>query len=740
MSSMQISVRQTFDKSQPIPAPHQPESRRNGFISQIAVCALPLLLTAVCSAQNVEAGKTPLLPTPADAARESGAAARQSIMTPRFEIQFQDIPVADLLITIAQQGAVEISINGDVDGTLKFVSYKNVTAEEAIERVARDAGLFWGRRGDQYVVARILEHLDPELQTPYLKKMRTAPKTSNSGAGSGGIGSGFGNGSETVSGGFAPPRFDEGISQQGDGTVRTPNSSLFIPELQDRGAKKGRDKEMRMVILKNISARMAAYWLDPAHNAPDFLTQNANWVKQNFHNQETIKPAISPEAYNVYPNGSGRGTPGYPYPGTTMVLPQNGNVAPYGVNPNQMGQYVNPYNMNPYGANPYGNPYVTGNPAVRNWGVAHQPQFQGGFQGGAMPNQFNVPQENQWSSTVTNSNPWGQRPFLPSANTPVVQSPFIQSPVMHARPQFGTGTGTGTGTGAGGAAGNVATGQVFDLPDGIEAMAAIDAQNALLIRGTAAAVEELQQLIELVDQPLKQVEIEAQFVTLTNSNAKSLGINFTASATPFTLDASTGTTGGNFNIGFVGTNFQATLNSLVSRARAKIVTAPRVVAINNLPASIVSQTRTVVLLPQSIVNAGNNNSIVTTTTIPIAVNTSIGIQVAPTINGDGTITVLMQPQVQQQGTPTASNPFPTVSSQQINTIAIVRDGDTIALGGLRNKSVQNTKQKLPFLGNIPIIGRLFQSLDKSDRDEDLIVFLTARIVRRLDDSEAVPGT
>jgi type II secretory pathway component GspD/PulD (secretin) len=367
--------------------------------------------------------------------------------------------------------------------------------------------------------------------------------------------------------------------------------------------------------------------------------------------------------------------------------------------------------------------------------------MQGAMQGAPMMNaplfqgNFNMQQDNSWSNLVSNSNPWAQRP--------------IGTPWMQANPQFGGRQGQqgqqggrqGQGQGGQGGQGG---GGVFELPEGIDSMVAIDAQNTLLVRGTAEAVEELQQLIELIDQPLRQVEIEAQFVTLSNSNAKFFGIDFSGSALPFTLSATTNPNNvtGNFNVGIVSRNFQATLNSLVSNSRAKIVTAPRVVAINNLTASLQSTTVTTVLLPQAAINPGNGggNNVIATAQVPFQIFTSIGITVAPTINGDGTITVLMQPQVQQQGTPTPSNPIPTVSSQTIQTVAIVRDGDTIALGGLRNKSIQNTRQKIPFLGNIPIIGKLFQSLDKSERDEDLIIFLTARELRRLDDTQPVPGT
>jgi general secretion pathway protein D len=316
-------------------------------------------------------------------------------------------------------------------------------------------------------------------------------------------------------------------------------------------------------------------------------------------------------------------------------------------------------------------------------------------------------------------------------------------PFVRARPQFGepgggttsqtSGTGTGTGTGT-------QSGQVFDLPEGIEAMAAVDAQNALLIRGTAAAVEELQSIIDLLDQPLRQVEVEAQFVTLSTGESQRLGIDFSASNGPFNLATNTGSVGGNFVLGYVGRNFQARLGAALRDTRAKSIAAPRVVAINNLTASIFTTVTTTVLLDQAAISPGDDNDVVASAQVPFQVTTAIGITVTPTINGDGTITVLMQPTVQTQTPPTEEAPVPTVTSQQIQTVAIVNDGDTIALGGLRDKSLSNTRTRIPVLGNIPILGKLFSGVSKSNVDNDLIIFLTARIVRRLPADEAIPGT
>jgi len=79
-----------------------------------------------------------------------------------------------------------------------------------------------------------------------------------------------------------------------------------------------------------------------------------------------------------------------------------------------------------------------------------------------------------------------------------------------------------------------------------------------------------------------------------------------------------------------------------------------------------------------------------------------------------------------------------VGTQEINTSANIKDGDTLAIGGLRTTRAANNKGEIPFLSKIPLIGSLFKSKFKQNIDSELIIFVTARVVRRIDDP--VPGT
>ncbi|RYG70983.1 hypothetical protein EON80_06180 [bacterium] len=306
---------------------------------------------------------------------------------------------------------------------------------------------------------------------------------------------------------------------------------------------------------------------------------------------------------------------------------------------------------------------------------------------------------------------------------------------------FGGGGGIGGG-GIGGAGGRGgAGGGVFQLPEGVDRIVAIDPQNALLVFGTDEGVRELQDTIAFLDRPLRQVEIEAQFVTVSTADSRNFGIDFQTAQGNFNANNNgfaSETTQGSVQVGFVRGNFQATLNALMTRNRAKLITAPRVTAINNLTAELFSDTQRPIILTTAVQGGGLNGGQAQGQNL-IYITTSIGLTVTPTINNDDTITVLMEPQLQAQ-TVLADISAPLITSQSVRTIANVRDGDIIALGGLKSKDISRGGNKVPLIGDIPFIGKLFRSRSATDNESELIIFLTARIIRRAGDDEAVPGT
>ncbi len=351
---------------------------------------------------------------------------------------------------------------------------------------------------------------------------------------------------------------------------------------------------------------------------------------------------------------------------------------------------------------------------------------------------FNSVNQNDFASSRSN-------PYLQNAASSLIR------PEVRANSQFGGGgnrggnnngggQGGGRGGRGGGGGGAADAGGSFDLPGDIEQIVSVDPQNVLLVAGGSDEdIRRLQELIDVLDQPLRQVEIEAQFVELQSQDARSFGIDFSTSRG--SIDAAT--TGlasapvqGAFQIGIVRNNFTARLNALLADNKAKVITAPRVTAINNLTATLTSTERRTLILTSVAQNIGGGQQQAQRL---LFIDTRTGLTVTPTINGDDTITVLMQPQVSTQD---GTSGLGTVTTRQLETIANVRDGDTIALGGL--KVVRNTTQnfRVPILSDIPLLGRLFQSKTITENESELIIFLTARILRRAGDDVnfIVPGT
>ncbi len=219
----------------------------------------------------------------------------------------------------------------------------------------------------------------------------------------------------------------------------------------------------------------------------------------------------------------------------------------------------------------------------------------------------------------------------------------------------------------------VANKGAFELPGGIKQVIPVASPNVLLIAGGSEQdFQRLQELVDILDQPLRQVEIEAQFVEVSNADLKSLGVDFSTSRGNFdaaTTGFASAPVQGAFQVGFVRNNLTARLNALIADNKAKIVTAPRVTAINNLPAT----------LGLSAKEAANGKT----------ATMEQGYTVTPTINGDDTITILWK----------------DVEEPKSTTIINVRDGDTIALSGVT-------------------------SLRPRDPENVIVVFLTARIIRR----------
>lgn len=265
------------------------------------------------------------------------------------------------------------------------------------------------------------------------------------------------------------------------------------------------------------------------------------------------------------------------------------------------------------------------------------------------------------------------------------------------------------------------------LPEGIDYVLTYDLDNSLLVRGDDEGIEELKNIISILDVAPKQIMIEARFVSIATSELESLGINWslermnTSFATQFSP-------AGNVLIGYANGDLMANLRAQLTKTHGKLVNAPIISTMNNMPASIGFQTTVPYLSSTTVFNqTGTPTSASATYFLPVTSQ----LYVLPRINNaDNSITVQIMPQISdiEKYIDTANGSMPIVNSQFINTQRRVGNGETIVLGGLIRKNSTTNVDKIPLLGDLPIIGPLFRSTKDSVDDKELLIFLTPTIV------------
>jgi len=182
---------------------------------------------------------------------------------------------------------------------------------------------------------------------------------------------------------------------------------------------------------------------------------------------------------------------------------------------------------------------------------------------------------------------------------------------------------------------------------------------------------------------------------------------------------------GALTLGRITNNFilNATLTAAASEGKAKILSEPKIATLNNQPANI-NVTTQIPYVTSNVASTG-----VQTQTVSY-VTTGIQLTVTPSINADGRITLQVNPNVSQPSATAAasSTGAPAVDARTANTTVLVRDGETIVIGGLITDTLQDTIAKVPLLGDIPILGWLFKKKTKTRVRAELLIFVTTRIL------------
>lgn len=301
------------------------------------------------------------------------------------------------------------------------------------------------------------------------------------------------------------------------------------------------------------------------------------------------------------------------------------------------------------------------------------------------------------------------------------------------------GFGQGGGQPGGGAGGGQAGGQQGGtnlqagtglVPNGIESIQYDPTDNSLVVQGTEEAIRRLRQIIELFDVAPKQVEIKVEFITTSQSVSRSFGFEWQYARGAIFTGVRPGEfarSGDPIFINYSSGNLATRLRTQLLDGDGKVVTAPIVRTLNNQSASVFQQLNTTIFLPQTTVSNGTVLTTYTPQNLPI----QTGLQVRPRIQDDGYIAMILFPTVSDLGQvrrgPDGTE-VPDQLSQTLQVAVRVRDRDTIVLGGLNRTQTFSNTNRFPILGDLPIIGQFFRSTRSERNDQELLIFVTPRVI------------
>jgi type IV pilus assembly protein PilQ len=188
-------------------------------------------------------------------------------------------------------------------------------------------------------------------------------------------------------------------------------------------------------------------------------------------------------------------------------------------------------------------------------------------------------------------------------------------------------------------------------------------------------------------------------------------------------------TAGTIRLGFLDTvNMEIALNVLRTQVGAKLLANPRILVLDNETAQfkIISE---IPYTEQSETSAGGQ---MTSTQFK---EVGVELKVTPHVTRDGMIRLHIMPSfsvVSELGSIVpdsgGARTVPTIDAREVDTQALVKDGQTVVLGGLRKREVSQDVSKIPFLGDIPLLGTLFTEVSESVETNELLIFITPRIV------------
>lgn len=279
------------------------------------------------------------------------------------------------------------------------------------------------------------------------------------------------------------------------------------------------------------------------------------------------------------------------------------------------------------------------------------------------------------------------------------------------------------------------------LPTGMT-ITSDEANNAVVVYATPQTYAIIEDALRKLDIPPLQVLIEVAITEVSLNNELRYGVqwlfrdgNDEAALTRGTTAIPTRIFPG-LSLGYSnGGSVQATLNALEGLTKVNVVSAPKLLVINNQTASL--QVGDQVPISSSSAVSVQNPDAPIVNAIEYK-DTGVILKITPRVNSGGLVLLDISQEVSDVSSTSTSNiDSPTISTRRLATSIAVQDSQTIALGGLIRAIKTQGNDGVPLLSRIPVLGALFGTKTQNDRRTELLIMLRPRVVRTVDDGRAI---
>lgn len=296
----------------------------------------------------------------------------------------------------------------------------------------------------------------------------------------------------------------------------------------------------------------------------------------------------------------------------------------------------------------------------------------------------------------------------------------------------------------------------------VGSITADERSNKLIVRAYPNRKAEIEQVIEELDSPTKEVMVDARILQISMKPDYDVGIDWQLdfrgsnsselqklSFSNFALGSQNSAISASDNLGassnygqiavgnFSVDQFQTTLRLHKSVADTKILSNPQLLITNNEEARIhVGDTVPYIISTTS----GTGDSAITSEDVRF-VDVGLKLNVRPTINDEGFVTMRLRPEISSVITTVESEGggIPQVNKTEVETTVMVKDGHTIVMGGLKKDDKVHTQKGVPLLQDIPWIGSAFRRVDDDFDQTEIVIFITPKIITGAGDYEKLKG-